>query len=233
MLKSWKMCTFAILMVAAFAGNVLAAGFDKEVNVKTGAIWRLKGVKATYSVETPELARCEYNGVLMVLPGDAIVNARVMMTDGSYRTLRCLMHITKSEGTATALVMEVPYNFAEDVLYLVNVERRKFKLHPYKLSEELNVAAGVRAEEISQYFSHTRPNGGEADSLVLDMGNVFGENIASGQATAEDVVRSWLLSPDHRGNVLHKEYKEMGVGCCFNPNGVDKARIYWVQLFRG
>ena len=46
-----------------------------------------------------------------------------------------------------------------EMLNLVNVERRKHGLNPLVLDRDLNNGAMIRAREISEYFSHTRPDG--------------------------------------------------------------------------
>lgn len=53
------------------------------------------------------------------------------------------------------------------------------------------------------------------------------ENIAEGQRSAAEVVVTWLDSPDHRVNMLSREYTEMGSGVAAARNG----RLYFAQVF--
>lgn len=51
--------------------------------------------------------------------------------------------------------------------------------------------------------------------------------IASGQTTAEQVVRDWTASPEHCANLMNAELVEMGIAYAVNmdsPQG-----IYWAQ----
>ena len=97
------------------------------------------------------------------------------------------------------------------------------------LDSTLSEAAQKRAEELKTLFSHTRPNK-TAFSTILKEYNITyktaGENIANGQADADDVMNSWLNSKGHRANILNKSFGKIGVGV-FEYNN----RIYWVQIF--
>ena len=86
---------------------------------------------------------------------------------------------------------------ASEVIRLTNIERVKDGSAPLQYHAGLQRAAMVRAEEITRKFSHTRPDGTTAETVLLDCGvsNGAGENIAAGQKTPEAVV---LPCPDHR-----------------------------------
>jgi len=120
--------------------------------------------------------------------------------------------------------------FAKEILNLVNAERSKAGLSPVTLHNSASKAAQVRAQEIQTSFSHTRPGGGSAASALNEAGvsyHGFGENIAYGQNSAEEVMREWMNSPGHRANILNGNFTSLGVGHTENAAGVD----YWVQLF--
>ena len=55
----------------------------------------------------------------------------------------------------------------------------------------------------------------------------YGENLALGQASPAEVVRSWMDSRDHRRNIVHPEFTELGVGYAIDRAG----RPYYVQVF--
>lgn len=55
----------------------------------------------------------------------------------------------------------------------------------------------------------------------------WAENIASGQLTAADALKSWMTSKGHRRNILEPSMTEIGVGYARDRAG----RTYWVQLF--
>ena len=122
-------------------------------------------------------------------------------------------------------------NFAEEVLYYVNLEREKVGVKPLKLSPELMESAEVRAEEITQEFSHTRPDGSQCFTAVKIPYRYVGENIAAGQSSPEEVVESWMNSQGHRENILNPSFKYLGLGYAYNEYSTYKN--YWVQLFMG
>lgn len=122
-------------------------------------------------------------------------------------------------------------SFAEKVLELVNKERAKAGRKALKLDASLNRAAKVRGEEITEVFSHDRPDGSSFFSVLNEMGISYrtaGENIAAGQTTPEAVVSAWMNSEGHRANILSEDFKKLGVGYV-KAGGVYKH--YWVQLF--
>lgn len=119
---------------------------------------------------------------------------------------------------------------AEQVVALVNAERAKVGLSALTIDADVTAAANVRAKEIKQSFSHTRPDGSSFSSALKEQGVSFrgsGENIAWGQKSPEQVMNGWMNSDGHRANILNKNYKNIGVGYYQDENGVN----YWVQLF--
>lgn len=134
------------------------------------------------------------------------------------------------ETRAAAYGGEIAAQYAEEVLALVNEERRQRGRSPLKLSWTLMDAAAVRAEELTVSFSHTRPNGESCTSMIEDGAYTVGENIAAGYATPEETVAQWMESPGHRANILNEDYTELGVGYFYREDS--EYRHYWVQLFR-
>lgn len=120
-------------------------------------------------------------------------------------------------------------SYEQQVLNLVNKERRSQGLSALSLSAEAQQAARVRAKEIVSSFSHTRPNGTSCFTVLNEIGAKYtsaGENIAKGQKTPEQVVEAWMNSPSHRANILSSKYTKLGVGCYFNG-----SNTYWAQMF--
>lgn len=56
-----------------------------------------------------------------------------------------------------------------------------------------------------------------------------GENVASGQQTADAVVAAWLTSPGHCVNIMEPRFTEMGVAFALAPG--QNPDIYWTQVF--
>lgn len=121
-------------------------------------------------------------------------------------------------------------SYAEQVVKLVNEERAKAGLPALNVMTDLTAAANVRAIEIKQSFSHTRPDGSSFSTAIREQGVSFrgsGENIAWGQKTPQQVMNGWMNSEGHRANILSKNFKNIGVGYYQDEKGVN----YWVQLF--
>lgn len=55
------------------------------------------------------------------------------------------------------------------------------------------------------------------------------ENVAAGQSTAEEAVRTWLESPGHCENLMSPGYSETGIAHAINREA--EKGIYWVQVF--
>lgn len=120
--------------------------------------------------------------------------------------------------------------YVQRVVELVNEERAKAGLSPVTLQKDVTKAAQVRATEIVQSFSHTRPNGSSFSTALQEAGVSYrgsGENIAWGQKTPEQVMEGWMNSAGHRTNILNAKYTSIGVGYYQNASGVN----YWTQLF--
>lgn len=121
--------------------------------------------------------------------------------------------------------------YEDEVLRLVNVERANYGLAPLTRHEGAAQAARVRAKEIVQSFSHTRPDGRSCFTAGSDIGVTYrtaGENIAYGYPSPEAVVRGWMNSEGHRKNILSGAYTQLGVGCYQSSR-----TLYWSQFFIG
>lgn len=122
-------------------------------------------------------------------------------------------------------------DYARSVLNLVNKERAKAGRKALQLDTPLCQAAKLRAEEITELFDHTRPDGSSCFTILKENNisyHAAGENIAAGQPTPEKVVESWMNSPGHRANILSEDFGKLGVGYV---KADDEYGHYWVQLF--
>lgn len=113
------------------------------------------------------------------------------------------------------------------VLSIVNDERTKAGLQPVTTREDLwERVAMVRAREVKQYFSHTRPDGSDWFSAYTDAGFAdapAAENIAYGYKTAAAVMKAWMNSYGHRANILASGLTTLATGCF--------SRTNWSQNF--
>lgn len=121
---------------------------------------------------------------------------------------------------------------SQAVLELMNQQRADNGLQALTTNDLLYRAATVRAKELVQNFSHTRPNG-EDPFTVLDTYDISyytaGENIAKGYTTPESVMNAWMNSSGHRANILDSNFQSAGVGVYQDANGT----YYWSIFFIG
>ena len=113
-----------------------------------------------------------------------------------------------------------------ELFNLVNNERQNQGLPPLTWNSALASDAAVRAQEIAVVFSHTRPDGSEW--WTVDPDRMYGENLASGQSTAQEAFNSWMASPGHRANILG-DYSSCGFALYYG--GDAGSTYYWVQEF--
>lgn len=150
----------------------------------------------------------------------------VRITYGKYSKVLTIKPYKKAETT-----QKDTSSYLQEVLELVNKERATAGLDPLTLDDKLNEAAGVRAQEITKEFSHTRPDGTPVFTILKEYGCSYmaaGENIAAGQSSPAEVVDSWMHSEGHRANILSPNFKKLGVGYCQISSSY---KYYWVQLF--
>lgn len=122
--------------------------------------------------------------------------------------------------------------FEEEVARLVNAERAKAGLAPLTLNWQLSRVARYKSQDMIDrgYFAHQSPTYGSPFDMIESFGIRFSaaaENIAYGQKTPADVMKSWMSSPGHRSNILSGNVSEIGVGAAKAYNGT----FYWTQLF--
>ena len=121
----------------------------------------------------------------------------------------------------------------QGVLELVNAARAQNGKSPLTLDDALTDVAQLRAEEIVQSFSHTRPNGSSCFTATQEAGisgGAMGENIAAGQNSPASVMNSWMNSEGHRANILSGDFTSIGIGYVKSGSGYGH---YWVQMFMG
>lgn len=139
---------------------------------------------------------------------------------------------TKTTTTAAPATTQAPTtsNYEQRVAELVNVERQKNGLAPLTLDSEISNVARIKSKDMSDnnYFAHQSPTYGSAGNMLTQFGikwNAWGENIAAGQKTPEDVVNAWMNSEGHRANILSPNFSKIGVGY------VNNGRPHWTQMF--
>ena len=117
---------------------------------------------------------------------------------------------------------------------LANRARREAGLAPLEMRYDLVRLARRHAKDMARrdFFSHTNPDG-DGPSQSLDAagfdGFTWGENIAWGQRSPQQVVAGWMSSDGHCRNIMSPVFTELGVGYYLDAN--DSYRHYWTQNF--
>lgn len=127
----------------------------------------------------------------------------------------------QSENTYTDLINEV-YEITNNYRSLVGVPS-------LTLDSSLVEAASIRAKELSDSFSHTRPNGSSCFTVLSELGISYGtagENIAAGYSSSQSVMEGWRSSSGHYQNIISSKFKKIGIGVNIINN-----QYYWVQIF--
>ena len=127
----------------------------------------------------------------------------------------------QSENIYTDLINEV-YEITNNYRSLVGVPS-------LTLDSSLVEAANIRAKELSNSFSHTRPNGSSCFTVLSELGISYGtagENIAAGYSSSQSVMEGWRSSSGHYQNIISSKFKKIGIGVNIINN-----QYYWVQIF--
>lgn len=175
-----------------------------------------------------------------ILPAGAETSIRYASSDTAIATVNSSGKVVaKKQGTVTITattdnqltarcvldIIPKVSQYADEVIRLVNEERKKAGLSELKKDDDLQRAADIRAKELIELFSHDRPDGSDYWTVLKEVGitgKASGENIAAFSATPESVMNAWMNSSGHRQNILWSNYRYIGVGY---------ANGYWVQLF--
>jgi uncharacterized protein YkwD len=137
-----------------------------------------------------------------------------------------------------------PAATAARVLELVNAARAVARdcgeghhyeaARPVIASPTLDQVALEHSRDMAEHrkLGHPGSDGSAPADRVTRSGYVWqgtGENVASGQQTADAVVKGWLESPGHCENIMEPRFTEMGVAFALAPD--QNPNIYWTQVF--
>ncbi|GAT80161.1 hypothetical protein STXM2123_863 [Streptomyces sp. F-3] len=118
---------------------------------------------------------------------------------------------------------------AARIVELVNSERAKAGCSPVKPNAALTEAARAHSEDMAAHrnMSHTGSDGSSPGDRLTRAGydwRTYGENVAYGYSTPEQVMAGWMSSSGHRANILNCSFTEIGVGLA-------QPGHYWTQDF--
>jgi uncharacterized protein YkwD len=122
---------------------------------------------------------------------------------------------------------------AQEVLRLINVERAKVGLSPYRTDPQYMEAAQIRADQIveTEHYSHWGLNGESAAIAALKasrarVGAKCSEILTySGDqdpySSAVTAIVSWMESERHKSVVVDDEFAAIGIGVAWAGSGMD------------
>lgn len=157
----------------------------------------------------------------------------VGLTAGCFSTGPAAGQPAGDASTARCISSDDADRLADQVLDLVNLERAQAGIPPVVMSPQLKSVAGDYACRMidDAFFDHVDPyNGhgpGERAAAAKYTFYAIGENLAAGQETPAEVMKTWMDSPSHRAIILDPRWREVGIAV---RNGGEYA-IYWVQEF--
>ncbi len=116
-----------------------------------------------------------------------------------------------------------------EILKLVNYERARAGLKPLELSPRLAVMARGHSYDmaIRHYFEHNSPEGSTPQDRLRGVAityrelgeNIYMEDFRDFGALPKRAVQGWLLSPEHRANMLSPGFRETGIGIARSSDG--------------
>ncbi|WP_107064566.1 sigma-70 family RNA polymerase sigma factor [Streptomyces sp. NRRL S-118] len=144
---------------------------------------------------------------------------------------RTVVRTVPRQAPATPRPPATGSSFAQRVTELVNAERAKSGCGPVRQNSRLDTAAQRHSADMDarDFFDHTNPDGEGPGERVTAAGyewSTYGENIARGQQTPDQVMDAWMNSSGHRANILNCSFKEIGIGIHEQAGGP-----WWTQVF--
>ena len=115
----------------------------------------------------------------------------------------------------------------------INTYRRSKGLKPLKLDAELTTAARAHAQDLAKWdrISHYGSDGSNPWDRVKRTGynaKLAAENVGTGQATFDEVLKGWQASPGHNKNLLQAEAQHMGLALVHDPK--TEFKTFWTLV---
>jgi uncharacterized protein YkwD len=100
-----------------------------------------------------------------------------------------------------------------------NSQRVKSGLRLLTLNPRLDQSAQAKCADMvgKDYWSHNDPSGKPPWHFITSAGVPrlhLGENLGTGFDNAATVINAWMLSPEHKANILDPRFTDVGFGVC-------------------
>lgn len=216
------------------AWKKVTGAYGYEVQIKKGNKWttalKLPYYNATTGDATGLKAGKTYYARVRSYIYDGNGNKHYSSYSKSYKFTtkkNATLKSTTSKAKVNAALVSTKGSFdktqAKDCARMINRLRKRKKLNTLTWDETLYKCAQNRVKEITQKYSHSRPNGKSCGTIS----KIYkGENIAKGQTSAYSVYEAWYKSAGHKANMERKGFKKFAVAC-YKMNGI----YYWVTAF--
>jgi uncharacterized protein YkwD len=116
---------------------------------------------------------------------------------------------------------------------LINAYRKEKGLKPLKLNASLTEAAKAHSRDLAKWdrISHYGSDGSNPWDRVKRAGynaKVAAENVGTGQASIEEVMKGWQASPGHNKNLLLADVEHMGIALVTDPR--TEFKTFWTLV---
>jgi uncharacterized protein YkwD len=128
-----------------------------------------------------------------------------------------------------------PAGFADQLITLVNSVRGATGLPLLTSNPALHMSAEIYSQVMAarNWLSHTGPDGlsaaGRDQNAGYGVPSVWGEDLAAGCPTPEQVFAAFMNSPPHRALILFPGFADIGAGVWVQAN--TQYGIYWALEF--
>jgi uncharacterized protein YkwD len=116
---------------------------------------------------------------------------------------------------------------------LINAYRKEKGLKPLKLNAALTEAAKAHSKDLAKWdrISHYGSDGSNPWDRVKRAGynaKVAAENVGTGQASLDEVIKGWQASPGHNKNLLLPDIEHMGIALVQDPR--TEFKTFWTLV---
>src|SRR5215831_7336975 len=116
---------------------------------------------------------------------------------------------------------------------LINAYRKEKGLKPLKLNAALTEAAKAHSRDLAKWdrISHYGSDGSNPWDRVKRAGynaKVAAENVGTGQASLDEVIKGWQASPGHNKNLLLGDVEHMGIALVQDPR--TEFKTFWTLV---
>jgi uncharacterized protein YkwD len=154
-------------------------------------------------------------------------------------SLMLALGLFSSAGPAVVTAQDGGYSPDDQELAFVNLlndYRTSLGLNPLSINYQLGAAADYHSYDMAtnNYFDHYLFDGTDPGTNIRNFGyygSTYGENIAAGLETAQEVLTAWQNSPGHNAEMTNPHFTEVGVGRFYGDGSY--YGWYWTADFGG